>query len=51
MYYWPFVQGIHQLMVDSQHKESVMEGFDGFFDGSLDKLMNKQLNGWSNKTP
>ena len=50
MHYWPFVQGIHQLLVDSQHKESV-SGFDGFFDGRLDKLLNKQLNGWWNEAP
>ena len=45
MHYWPFVQGIHQSLVDSQHKESVMEGFDVFFDGSLDDKLFKELNG------
>ena len=26
--YWPFVWGIHQLLVDSPHKGSVMQSFD-----------------------
>ena len=26
-HYWPFVQGIHQLLVDSQHKGPVMQGW------------------------
>ena len=30
LHYWPFVQGIHQLLVDSLHKWPVMQGF-GFF--------------------
>ena len=24
LYYWPFVMGIHQLLVDSPHKEPAM---------------------------
>ena len=32
VYYWPFVRGIHQLLVDSPHKGPVMQSFNIFFD-------------------
>ena len=31
LYDWPFVQGIHQLPVDSQHKGLEIESLDDFF--------------------
>ena len=37
-----FVLGSHLLTMDFQHKGSIMEGFDGFFVGSFDKILNKQ---------
>ena len=37
-YYWPFVQGIRQLLVDSQHKEPMMQNFGVFFVDNLDKF-------------
>ena len=30
--YWPFVRGIHQLLVDSPHKGSAMQSFDVCFE-------------------
>ena len=40
-YYWPFVQGIHQLLVDSLHKESVMQNIDVFFVVHPHRLLHK----------
>ena len=31
LYYWPFVRGIHQSLVDSPHKEPVLQSFDVSF--------------------
>ena len=37
-----FVREIQCSSVDSTHKEPVMQCFDGFFDVSLTKLLNKK---------
>ena len=37
-HYWPFVLGIHQLLVDSQHKGPIKQSSDGFFVVNLDQL-------------
>ena len=42
--YWPFEWGISWLLVNSQHKEKVMQTFGVFFAVSLDKLLNKHSN-------
>ena len=39
LHYWPFERGIHQLLVDSPHKGSVMCSLDGFSIFSLNKLL------------
>ena len=36
--YWPFVQGIHQWLVDSQHIRPVLPSFASFFVISLDEF-------------
>ena len=45
-YYWPFVRGTHQSLVDSPHKGPVMQSFDVSFVVSQIKLLNKL---WSNR--
>ena len=47
-HHWPLVQ---EIPMDSQHKGSVMERFDSFFDVNLVELQNKHLSGWWNKIP
>ena len=49
LYYWPFVQGIHQSLVDSQHKGTVIQSFDGFLIESLNKPLYKQASCWGNE--
>ena len=49
-HYWPFVLGIHQPPLDSQHRSS-MQSFDGFFLVNQDKLLIKQSTGRWNETP
>ena len=39
-HYWPFVKGIHQLLVDSLHKGPVMHSFNVFFVMNQKKLIN-----------
>ena len=41
-HYWPFVQGIHQSLVDSLHKGPVIHNFAVSFVVSQNKLLNKQ---------
>ena len=42
---WPFVGGINRSLVDCLHRRPVMRSFDVFFDGKLNKLLNKQSKG------
>ena len=42
-YCWPFVRGIHWLPVDSHHKGSVMQSFDGPFAVNLDMLWTSRV--------
>ena len=46
LYYWLFVKGIHQWLVDSAHKGSVIWSFHVFFDISMNKLLIKHSSGW-----
>ena len=36
-HYWFLLQEIHQLLMDSQHKKTLMNSFDIFLAVSLDK--------------
>ena len=45
LYYWPFVRGIHQWLVDFLRKGPVMQSFAVSFDLSLHILLNEQLRG------
>ena len=49
-YHWPFVQGINQLLKDSQHRGPAMQSFVDFCIVSLDKLLKKYLSDQYNKT-
>ena len=49
--YWPFVQGIHQLPVNSPHKGQWRRGLMCFFDLRLNKRLSKQSWGWWIETP
>ena len=45
-YYRPFVRGILQSQVVSNHKGPVVQSFDALFATSKNKLLNKQLRSW-----
>ena len=40
--YWPYMRGIHQSLVDSPHKGTVLWSFDVSWVLSLNKLLNKK---------
>ena len=48
--YWPFVQWIHRLLMDSLLKGPVKLGFDGLFFVNLHKLWKEQLMQWEDLT-
>ena len=50
-HYWPFVRGIHQLLVDSPHKGLVIQIFDVYFVVSLNNLLNIQFSFRWSETP
>ena len=50
-HYWPFARGIPRPLVDSPNKGSVMRSFHVFIDFSLNKLLNKQSEGWWTEAP
>ena len=43
---WPFVQGIHRSLVNSQHKGQGSGALNFFFDLHLNKRLSKQSWGW-----
>ena len=42
-YNWPFVKGIHQSLLYSPHKGSVMQSFNIFFVLILNMILNKNV--------
>ena len=45
-HHWHLTRGIHQSLVDSPHKEPVMQCFHFFFVVSMSKQLNKQTCQW-----
>ena len=51
LHYWPFVRGIHHLLVDSPHKEPVMQKKHFHIDGLVQERRNSIVNALELRLP